>query len=71
MADHRPEVVRPSRADPLARAASESIGGPVGLRAWPHWWWTSVRVVLAVTTLTFLLGMVQKTPCVQDSWSGS
>lgn len=71
MADHRPEVVRPSRADPLARAASESIGGPVGLRAWPHWWWTPVRVVLAVTTLTFLLGMVQKTPCVQDSWSGS
>jgi len=63
-----PSVVRPTRTDPLARAASESIGGPVGDHARPHRWWTPVRVVLAVTALTFVLGMVQKTPCVSDNW---
>jgi uncharacterized membrane protein len=64
-------VVAPSRTDPLVTAASESIGGPVGEHARPHPWWTPVRVVLAVTALAFVLGMVQKTPCVQDHWSGS
>jgi uncharacterized membrane protein len=71
MTDPATEVVRPSRTDPLVTAASESIGGPVGDRARPHWWWTPVRVVLAVATLTFVLGMVQKTPCVQDDWAGT
>jgi uncharacterized membrane protein len=64
-------VVAPSRVDPLVTAASEGIGGPVGEHARPHPWWTPVRVVLAVTALAFLLGMVQKTPCVRDDWSGS
>jgi len=64
-------VVAPSRSDPLVTAASESIGGPVGEHARPHPWWTPVRVVLAVTAFAFVLGMVQKTPCVQDHWSGS
>jgi uncharacterized membrane protein len=66
-----PPIVRPSRTDPLVRAASESIGGPVGERARPHWWWTPLRVVLAVAALTFVLGMVQKTPCVRDNWAGT
>jgi uncharacterized membrane protein len=66
-----PEVVRPSHADPLVTAASEGIGGPLGRHARPHPWWTPVRVVLAVTAVTFLLGMVQKTPCVRDNWAGS
>src|SRR5215217_2723510 len=57
--------------DPLTTAASEGIGGPLGEHARPHPWWTPVRVVLAVTALAFLLGMVQKTPCVRDDWSGS
>ena len=64
-------VVRPSRSDPLVTAASESIGGPAGDHASGHWWWTPVRVVLAVAALAFVLGMVQKTPCVRDDWSGS
>ena len=66
-----PGLVRPSRADPLVRGASESIGGPVGDRARPHWWWTPVRVVLAVAALALAVGMVQKTPCVRDNWAGS
>jgi uncharacterized membrane protein len=65
------EVVRPSHADPLVRAASEAVGGPSGRRSGGHWWWTPVRVVLAVAALAFVLGMAQKTPCVRDDWSGS
>jgi uncharacterized membrane protein len=64
------EVVRPTREDPLVASASESIGGPVGDHAAPHPWWTPLRVVLAVTCVAFVLGMLQKTPCVQDNWSG-
>ena len=29
-----------------------------------------MRVVLAVAALAFVLGMVQKTPCVRDHWAG-
>ncbi len=64
------EPVRPTREDPVATAASESIGGPVGEHAAPHPWWTPLRVVLAVTTVVFAIGMLQKTPCVQAEWSG-
>ena len=67
----RPAAVAPTRADPLARGGSEGIGGPLGSHAAPHPWWTPVRVVLAVAALAFVLGMVQKTPCVVDNWSGS
>jgi len=63
-------IARPTRDDPLVTVASEGIGGPTGDRARPHPWWTPVRVVLAVATLTLMLGMVQKTPCVNDNWVG-
>ena len=62
--------VQPSRSDPLVTAASESIGGPSGEHSSGHPWWTPVRVVLAVAALAFVVGMVQKTPCVRDDWSG-
>jgi uncharacterized membrane protein len=63
------EGARPSLDDPVVTAASEAIGGPVGEHAAPHPWWTPVRVVLAVTALAFVLGMVQKTPCVSSNWN--
>jgi uncharacterized membrane protein len=61
---------RPTHDDPLVRAASECIGGPSGRRSAGHPWWTPVRVVLALTCVGFLLAMAQKTPCVQEDWSG-
>ncbi len=63
------EPSRPSLEDPVATVASEVVGGPVGEHAAPHPWWTPVRVVLAVTALAFVLGMVQKTPCVNTNWA--
>jgi uncharacterized membrane protein len=65
-----PAVVQPTHDDPVARAASEAVGGPVGTHARRHPWWTPVRIVLAVTCVVFLLGMLQKTPCVAADWTG-
>ena len=62
---------RPSLDDPMAAEASEVIGGPIGARARPHPWWTPVRIVLALACVTFLLGMLQKTPCVSQDWTGT
>jgi uncharacterized membrane protein len=55
----------------VVTAASEVAGGPVGEHAAPHPWWTPVRVVVAVAALAFVLGMVQKTPCVATNWADS
>ena len=62
-------VQRPSIDDPLVTEASEVIGGPIGTHAREHPWWTPVRVVLAVACLAYVLGMVQKTPCVEKDWN--
>ena len=59
----------PSRDDPVATSLSEVVGGPVGDHARPHAWWTPVRVLLAVFTVVFALGLVQKYPCGQTDWS--
>jgi uncharacterized membrane protein len=64
------DVVAPTQEDPLARSASEGIGGPSGRRSSGHPWWTPVRVVLAFACVALLLGMVQKTPCVRADWTG-
>ena len=60
--------VHPTRDDPVVTSLSESVGGPLGARAGRHPWWTPVRVVLAMTALCFVLGMVQKAPCFENSW---
>ena len=61
--------MHPSVADPGVRALSEGVGGPMGPRAGRHWWWTPVRVVLAMTALCFALGMVKDTACYHAKWS--
>ncbi|MGN6301051.1 MAG: glycosyltransferase family 87 protein [Angustibacter sp.] len=59
----------PTRDDPVATALSEVVGGPVGLHARPHRWWTPVRVLLAAFTVVFAVGLVQKYPCGASDWS--
>ena len=46
------------------------VGGPLGDHAGHHPWWTPVRVLLALTAVTFALGMVHKAPCYADGWTG-
>lgn len=63
--------VAPSHDDPVVTAVSEGIGGPIGSHARGDGWWTPVRVVLALATLAFALGMLQKQPCWEDDWGDS
>jgi uncharacterized membrane protein len=64
-------AVSPTEQDELVRAISAGVSGPVGSHARPSaGWWTPMRVLLAVTTVVFALGMIQKSPCVQDDWLG-
>ena len=56
--------VQPARTDAFVAAMSESLGGPLGryaevVRAW----WSPARVILAVATLTYVVGMVFRVPC--------
>ena len=62
-------VVAPTLTDPVARSLSEVVGGPVGRHGRPHRWWTPVRVLLAVVTVVFALGLVQKAPCIASDWN--
>jgi uncharacterized membrane protein len=59
-----PPVV-PSAEDPVVAAATQAIGGPPGrhARVGERRFWTPVRVLLALTLLTCLLGWLQKEPC--------
>ncbi|MGH3356948.1 MAG: glycosyltransferase family 87 protein [Nocardioidaceae bacterium] len=66
-ADRRSAVVAPSHEDPVVRALSPVIGGPRGAYAGGSWW-TPVRVLLVLVTLTFALGLVQKAPCAAQAW---
>jgi uncharacterized membrane protein len=56
----------------MARRAAGAVGGAWGRRAAvrPSGWWTPVRVLLALTTFTLLLGFAQKAPCVTGDWTG-
>ena len=57
--------VLPSHVDPVARSASTIVGGPVGrhARIGANRFWTPLRIMLAMTIVTFGLGWVQKLPC--------
>jgi len=37
----------------------------------PGSWWTPVRIVMAMTCFTLLLGFAQKSPCATGNWTGS
>ncbi len=63
-------MIPPTRSDPVATALSEVVGGPVGRHGVPHRWWTPVRVLLALVTVVFALGLIQRVPCIQTNWTG-
>jgi uncharacterized membrane protein len=62
------ERVIPSWTDRLAVQASRLVGGPLGEHAviGRHWFWTPLRVVLLLATLTLVLGWFAKAPCLQQ-----
>ncbi|MCA1824184.1 MAG: glycosyltransferase 87 family protein [Frankia sp.] len=64
-------IVLPSREAPIVRGATTVIGGPVGghARIGERRFWTPLRVVLALTALTFSLGYFQKAPCRTHPWA--
>ncbi|MGH3903799.1 MAG: glycosyltransferase family 87 protein [Pseudonocardiaceae bacterium] len=57
----------PSWTDPVPRLASGIVGGPLGRHAvvGRHWFWTPLRVVLLLATITLALGWLAKAPCLQ------
>jgi len=64
-----PGPVLPSRDDPIARVASEVLGGPAGRRARTGTsWWTPLRVALALATLVFALGVLERGYCRDMAW---
>lgn len=71
--------VHPTAEDPLLAGLSEVVGGPVGEHVAPRrtqgrggrrqWGPTVLGVLLAITALTFVLGLVAKTACAHNGWS--
>ncbi len=60
----------PSHTDDTAHRATGGIGGPWGRHAVAGRWWTPIRVLLAFTCFTLLLGYLQKAPCADGHWTG-
>lgn len=61
----------PTREDPVARAASEVIGGPVGryARVGQRGWLAAAAVLSALGSMVVALGVLQKNSCVRTGWA--
>jgi uncharacterized membrane protein len=59
------DAVAPSQDDPAVAGASRLIGGRWGRHASgpTSWWWTPLRVALALTILVTVFGYLQKADC--------
>ena len=72
-----PVLVAPSLDDPVVNAASDAVGGPLGVRAFrPRLGSgtairTVARVLLLLTLLTLGLGVAQRSPCYATAWNGT
>ncbi len=64
------EVVAPTRDDPFVAASSPVVGGMLGAHARPHPFWTPLRVVLVLVTLTAMVWLVRTAPCSGGAWFG-
>lgn len=71
MGDQRANVapICPSDDDPLIREGSEVLGGPIGKHA-RHGasWWSPIRVLIVLTAIGFIVGYLQKLPCIESGW---
>lgn len=67
------ERVAPSWTDPVPAVASRLVGGPLGRHALlgRQWFWTPLRVVLLLATITLAVGWLVKTPCLQTTWDSA
>ena len=65
------DVVLPSSDDPVVAGAVTAVGGAPGrhARIGERRLWTPVRVIVALTLLTSLLGFLQKAPCRTHAWA--
>ena len=65
----RDERLAPSQADDSVRSLTVGLGGAIGRFARvDRSWWSPLRVALAVCTITFALGVLQKAPCMEAGW---
>ena len=70
-----PESVAPTRTDPVAAAASEIIGGPLGRYAAParhtarSLWQPAAAVLVGLSSLTVAFGVLQKAHCFSKGWN--
>jgi uncharacterized membrane protein len=67
----RTDRVAPTWTEPLARAGSAPIGGPLGAHAviGRHWFWTPLRIALMVAVIGLALGWFGKAACVQQHFN--
>jgi len=64
-------VVLPSEQDPIVASAVERIGGPLGRRVRGFLgYWTPLRVLVLLTTTSFVLAYLQKLPCRLEGFGG-
>lgn len=69
VADPESERLTPSQADTSLRGLTIGLGGVIGRFARvDRSWWSPLRVALAVCTITFALGVLQKAPCMDAGW---
>jgi len=68
-------VIAPTRADPVAAAASEVIGGPLGRyaalaqEAARSAWQPAAAVLMGLSSLTMAFGVLQKAHCLSKGWN--
>jgi uncharacterized membrane protein len=72
-APEQADRVVPTWEDPVARSASTAIGGPWGRHAMVGraFYWTPLRICLALMVLVLALSWLQKSPCKSGAWTNS
>jgi len=76
MPPHVPASVAPTRTDPVAAAASQVVGGPLGRYAAlarhtaRSAWRPAAAVLVGLSSLTVAFGVLQKAHCFAKGWNG-